>query len=1113
MPVFFLHKVKAIFFIPVKCRLVLLKRTLIPVKSLLLAEMMSLAREVVHPCKRREYTFTCLVCPLSGVKYSAIPILAILSEDNTVTIVKINQPTISMRKSVLFILLCMSGVSAYAQQVLKGTVKDATSRQPVPGATVKVVGKTTGVTTNEKGEFQIDVPANAQLQISSVGFENVTIAAKLIQAGPILMQIRLMDMKEAVVVGYGTQQKRNVTNSISTVKSTELTAEKNIASDFGKALQGRVPGVYIASREGTPGNAASIMIRGAQSVSAVATNPLIVIDGLVVDGNTISINSINPQDIESVEVLKDAASAAIYGARGSTGVIIITTKKGRANSKPTLNVNMYTGVNNVPTSRHMMNTAEYASAFDDSRNNRIGDIDNKLANPGNLTAGQIKQLNDEKTVLKNQLAGFNVADRSIDWLDRIKHKNAPVNNLQASMSGGGDRNNYYMSLGRYAETASMGSGRYERITGRLDVTQQVNNWLKVNGNINITQGVNKDMSNPIIAAMSARPDTPEDPIILPDGMLGYYIGIQQHPLGAMMDNKNKNKTNIYLGSLSADLQLMKELSFRSAFNATKYNGLSINFMPPTGYQGYFNNGVFKTTGTDNFSYNFDNYFTYNKRISKLGINATLGYTYYSNELNSFGYELYGFPKIDNITGGGAAATYGSTANIGSMNTNNREISDAYFFRTGLDWEGKYLLNASIRRDGSSKLAKDNRYSWFPSVSAGWDMSRESFLSDVKVVNQLKLRTSYGMSGNMRPLGYFDSRNLMKATSYVGNQALILNTIVGNPSIRWERTKQLDAGVDVALLNNRITFTADYYNKTTDGLMTSNDVSWIYGAGNMPDNIGSIRNYGVDLQLAVSSRQGATIGWRVSTNMNINRNKILSMKDSTALFGALVFGGPQSRSKVGQPVGSVMLFESQGVDPQTGDMIYTDRNKDGRWDSNDYVSVPIALPTFTGGTTLTLSYKRFTLDALFTYVVGNKVYDYYEQTLRNYSLDYTGAMPNKFDNLANRWKKPGDVSDVPRAITGVHGAGQTADWNSKPSTQFITDASYMRLRNISLAYVVPAAVLQKAKINQVRVYASMENVFTITKYKGFDPEAVSNTGIVSTNLPNPRAAVIGIDLTF
>ncbi|MBO9732842.1 MAG: SusC/RagA family TonB-linked outer membrane protein [Chitinophaga sp.] len=1018
-----------------------------------------------------------------------------------------------MRKSFLFILLCMSGISAYAQQILKGTVKDAVSHQPVPGATVKVIGATKGATTNDKGEFELNVPANAQLQIISIGFENVVIAASLIKAGPIMMQMKAIHLTDAVVIGYGVQQKSNLTTAISTVKADALSSEKNIASDFGKALTGRVAGVFVASKDGAPGGTPNILIRGSQSINATYANPLIVVDGLILEGNTVSINNINPQDIESIEVLKDAASAAIYGARGSTGVIIVTTKKGKLNSKPSLNINMYTGVNNVPTSRHMLNTTEYTSAFNDSRNNRISDIDALLANPDGLLPARISQLKNEKNTLQSQLNGLHMANRSIDWLDRIKNKNAPVNNLQASMSGGGEKNNYYMSLGRYAEAATMGTGNFERYTGRLDLTQQVNNWLKVNGNINITQSVRKNVSNPVVTAFNARPDTPEDPVLNPDGSLGYYVGQQQHPLGAMMDNNNKDKNNVYFGSLSADVKLMSGLSFRSAFNATKFNDLNIAFSPATGYLGSFNKGIFKNQSVDNFSYNFDNYFTYTKRIRRLGINSTLGYTFYNNELNYYAYDIYSFPKVDGITGAGSGASYGSPFNIGSYNNNYKEVSDAYFLRTGFDWDGKYLLNASLRRDGSSKLSAHSRYAWFPSVSGGWDMARENFLAGSRIINQLKIRSSYGMSGNIRPLNYFDAQNLLNATSYMGNSALMLGTTIGNPGIRWERTRQVDAGVDVTLLNNRVTFTADYYNKTTDGLLSANNISYIYGAASIPDNIGVIRNYGVDLELAVSSRAGAAFSWKVESNMNINRNLLVSLKDSLISYGAFTFGGPYSRAKVGQSLGSVQVYESMGVDPQTGDMLYKDQNKDGKWDSNDMITVPVALPKFTGGTNITLSYKKITVSALFNYVAGNKIYDFYEQTLRNYDLDYYGVMPNKFDIINKRWKQKGDITDVPRAVTGVHGAGQTTDWNSRPSTQFIYDASYVRLRNLTVAYELPADLLAKAKITRARLYASAQNVFTITKYIGFDPEAAANTGIVTSNLPNPRSAVIGIDLSF
>gem|GEM_PF-216500 len=995
---------------------------------------------------------------------------------------------------------------------VKGKIVD---ERGSPLAGVYVVEKETGkgTATNEKGEFQLHVPFNAQLQISSVGFENILIKAGLVPSGPVLMKVRAVGLSGAVVIGYGTQQRANVTTSIAAVNSTALTPEKNIVSDIGKALQGRVAGVFVASTNGTPGNTPNILIRGAQSISVTNTNPLFVIDGLVADGGSISLNTINPQDIESIEVLKDAASAAIYGARGSTGVIIITTKRGKQNSKPVFSVNAYAGVNNIPTSRRMLTTDEYASAFQDARNNRIADIDQLLANPVGISPAQISQLKNERAKYNSQLADLKLADRSTDWIDAIKHKNAPINNIQVSMSGGGEKNNYYMSFGRYNEVAAMGTGQFERYTGRLDVTQVVNPWLKINGGIAVNQSANRGVSNPISYAFAARPDMPKDPIFNADGSLGYYVGSQQHPLGVMLDNNNSSKTNTYNGKLVLDITFNKSLQFRSAFNGVKYNTISRTFNSPLYYAGSFQNGAFKLSGTDNFTYNFDNYFTYNKKVSKLDINGTLGYTFYSNDLNALGYDLVGFPRIDGINGASAAGGYGSNFNIANYNLSSDETSDAWFMRGGLAWAGKYLLNASIRRDGSSKLTGDNKYSWFPSVSAGWDIAKEGFLVSNRMINQLKLRGSYGISGNIRPVGFWDTKNLLLSTTYMGVPALQINGI-GNPNIHWERTRQIDAGLDAAFLNNRLSLSLDFYNKTTDGLMSRNDISWVYGSSSIPDNIGNIRNQGMDVELTYGSRVASKFTWKISTNLNLNRNKILSLKDSLTNYGALVFGGPGSKAKVGQPVGSVMVYESLGVNPQTGDMMYKDQNKDGKWDANDMITVPVALPKFTGGTTVTLGYKGVTIEALFSYVVGNKVYDYYEQTLRNYDLDAaTGVMPNKFDIVNSRWKKPGDITDVPRAITGPHGAGNTADWNYRPSTQFIYDASYVRLRNLMVSYSLPAPILSKVKMNGARLYIAAQNVFTRTKYIGFDPEAVSNTGVVTTNLPNPRATIIGIDLSF
>lgn len=1017
-----------------------------------------------------------------------------------------------MKHVYLLSLACMLSTAAFAQQVIRGTVRDSITRAPIPGATIKVVNGTGGVTANEKGEFELRVPKNAQLKISSIGFESILIPAAAV-VRPIMLTTSAMQLKSTVVVGYGTQQRRNLTTSISSIGAKDLAAENNIVSDVGKALQGRIPGVFVASTSGTPGNAPNIQIRGVQSARATDANPLIVIDGLVVEGGTIALNSINPQDIETIDVLKDAASAAIYGARGSTGVIIITTRKGRTGAKPGFSVNAYTGFNNVPTTRRMLTSEEYASAFNDSRNNRIADINTILANPVGLTPQQISRLESERTRLGSEVSGLKMADRNIDWIDRVKNKTAPVSNIQASMNGGGEKNNYYLSIARYSEAAAIGTGRFERYTGKIDVSQQVGNWLKLGGNINLSQGVNKDNSYPLVSALNARPDTPEEPVRREDGSLGYYVGQQQHPLGEMMEHNNKRKQQTWFGNLSADVKLHKNLQFRSQLAANKYNINSSDFQSPLGYLGYFNKGTFKMSGQDNFNYNFDNYFTYTNRWKDLGLNATAGYTFYSRESTYFGYELNGFPRVTGITGGAAGAAYGSVGSIGALNGNEKETSEAYFARMGVDYKDRYLLGASLRTDGSSKLTGSNRYSWFPSVSAGWDVARENFMLRQKMVNHLKLRASYGLSGNIRPLPLNGAEDLMTGTSYVGDAALKMRDLVGNPNVRWEQTKQFDAGIDAAFFNNRVQLTVDYYNKTTDGLLTSRNIPWEFGAMSIPYNVGNIRNKGFDLELSVASASGSALSWRVETNMNLNRNEVLSLADSIMPFGTFIFGGPQSTVKVGQSVGSVQVYRSLGVNRETGDMMYDDLNKDGAINNKDFITVPIAIPKFTGGTTLSFGYKGVSVEALFNYVVGTKVYDYYEQSLRNYDLDWFGVMPNKFDIVNSRWRKPGDETGVPRAVAGAHGPGNMVNWNYLPSTQFIYNASYVRLRNLTVGYELPKTLLQRLQINRAKVYASAQNLFTITKYIGFDPEAASNSGIVSSNLPNPRAMVLGIDLSF
>jgi TonB-linked SusC/RagA family outer membrane protein len=1022
-----------------------------------------------------------------------------------------------MRKLLLTGVCQLMLLAAFAQpKTIQGMVQDEETGQPLSGISVQVKKTRIGTITDASGHFALQVDSKMDpviLVISSIGFapKEMTISSAQTTMTAIRLLKAIKANEEIVVVGYGSQNRSRVTSSISKVNVGMLSPEKNVVSDIGKALQGRVPGLFIASTEGTPNSGKTIQIRGVQSQNAFQSSPLIVIDGLIIDNNTFNLNSINPQDVESVEVLKDAASAAIYGARGSTGVILITTKKGRLNSKTAFSVNSYYGFNNVPTSRSLLGTDDYRAVFTESRQNRNKDIDVQLA-AGGLTAAQIAQLNTEKTTLGNAINNIVLADRSNNWLEKIKNKNAPVNNLQVSMNGGSDKTQYYMSLGHYGEANSMGTGKFDRYSGRLDLTQKVNNWLKLGGNLAFNRNVSKDYSYPLSTALQTRPDTPDEPVLNADGSYGYYVGFQQHPFGVMRDNNNNAKDNNLTGTITLDLTFNKNLSFRSLVAGSKADGNSYTYHSPFTYLGR-PNGTASVRAAETFYYNLDNYFTYNGNWKKLGATATLGQSFYSYESRNYGYDLAGFSSAAGIYGPGAASSYGSTFGIASNNSFAKEYSESYFLRGNIDWDGKYLFGASIRTDGTSKLIKDYRYSWFPSVSAGWVVSREDFFRDISFINNLKLRASYGQTGNIRPVGYFDAQNLIVAGSYLNTPSLLISGVSGNDAIKWESTTQYDAGIDLTVLKNRLSIIFDIYKKKTEGLLTSNFPPMSSGFSTKRDNIGAIQNTGYEVEVTYSSDKSRDFHWDVSANVGVNHNKILSLRDSVMSYGTFIFGGPQSQIRVGQPVGSVLVLNSQGVNPQTGDMMYEDVNKDGTINNRDYINVPIALPKFSGGFNLNLNYKGFDLSGLFTFVYGNKIYDYYEQTLREYNTDFFGVMPNKFDVVNKRWKQPGDVTDIPRAIVGVHGPQKTSNWNFQPSTQFIYNASYLRLRNLSFGYELPKSLVSKINITGARVYLAAQNVFTTTKYIGFDPETVSSSGIVSSNSPQARSMVFGIDFSF
>jgi len=568
-------------------------------------------------------------------------------------------------------LVILSQVPKPILMEVRGKVTDFNGN-PLPYVNVILKGTTVGTATDDNGMFSIDAKKGDVLVFSMIGYG---LKEVIIGDGPMNVTLVVVAslLDEVQVIGYGTQKRTKVTGAISTLNSAALSPEKNISSNIGKTLQGKIPGLFIASTDGTPNSQPNIQIRGVQSAIASMANPLLVVDGLIVENNTLSLNNINSQDIESVEILKDAASAAIYGARGSTGVIIITTKKGKINSKPTINVNSYYGFNNVQTNRNLLSTDEYKMAFTESRQNRIGDIDKKLIESG-LSPDEIFFLNVEKSTLNSEIKNLNLSDRSTNWLEKIKNKNAMQHNLMANMTGGNEKTQYYMSLGRYREDNTIGTGRFQRYSGRIDIYQKVTNWLKVGGNIAFTNNTSTDFTSPLVYALEARPDSPYELEYNPDGSYAYYVGQQYHPLGVMADHRNSIKQNNLTGVLTMEVTINKNLTFRSLFAGNKADGSSYNYNSPLSYIGRYIKGSAGVRNSEGFNYNSDNYFTYEGKLKKLTTTITLGQSFYSTEQRSYGYDLQNFPPSIAIYGTGAGWDYGTLNNKPYLNNFYYEYS-------------------------------------------------------------------------------------------------------------------------------------------------------------------------------------------------------------------------------------------------------------------------------------------------------------------------------------------------------------------------------------------------------------------------------------------------------
>jgi len=874
--------------------------------------------------------------------------------------------------------------------VVTGLVKDK-GGMPLPGVTILLKGTQLGGVTDADGNFRLTLPGNTEhvLIFSFVGMKTREIKVNDAKPLTVVMEEDAREMDEVVVVAYGTQLKRNVTGSIASVD--DFKPQESQVGNVITGLQGRVSGLWVRKLSGDAGANPEFVIRGHQS-SNLSVQPLIVIDGMIVDGTSnFNLNNIAPQDIESIEVLKDAASSAMYGSRGAMGVILITTKKGKFNSKPVVNLSAYYGWASTPFNYRMLNAEEYEMVFREGRENRIADIRSQLA-AGGLSAGEQATLQEEIATWRAQMNTLNMGKQEVDWLDYVIPNSAAKSDIH--LNGGNDKTTYYFSVGRTAEENTIGKGDYSRLNTKLALTSQVYKWLKLSADISVTQSVKKryTSSADVLRMGEIRPDTPEEPLYDEDGRWDWYFGYRDHPVLALTDNNNKEKIVNTTGNFGVDINLIKGLVWTSRLAGTINNRRYESFNGPKTYDGI---------DYDGHSITANSFLNYNVDIQKLNIAATLGYEYNENYSKSYVMDIGGFPDIPGLEGPANGSEYlWADWNI-SGNTRWTERSESYFFRANLSYNRKYLLGFSIRRDGTSKLAKENRYSNFPAVSAGWVISDEAFMSRQHVINLLKLRTSYGMTGSITNVSMADCYDRLSSDIYWGKPALSVASTLGNPDLQWEKTNQVDVGVDLALFQNRLTLIAEWYLKRTSGMMNSEPLpSSTGGYTSRKINAGTIRNSGVDLALNFQHHFTKDWGLTAGINMNINRSKVIDLPVDNWAYSSAYYGGgntPRPRLKIGQSFGALEMYRALGLD-ERGDIIYDDVSGNGSIDAADKVIIDNLTPKFTGGLNLGVSWKNLSLFGQFSFTYGGKIYNLDEQLLRSTELGYDDVMKNKPDYI-------------------------------------------------------------------------------------------------------------------
>jgi TonB-dependent starch-binding outer membrane protein SusC len=982
----------------------------------------------------------------------------------------LNSVLMKRKYITLLLLVLLTGV-AFAQRItVTGTVRSVMEDNiSMPGVTIMVEGTSQGTITDTDGRYVIEVAPDATLVFSYVGMETQTVPVQGRTVIDVGLRMDISRLGEVVVVGYGTESSRLISGSLGVVGEGEI-RDVPLRTVDG-VLQGRSAGVQISQSSGTPGSAASVRIRGNSSITA-GNEPLYVIDGIpMTTGNygqvgfsgqgITALADINPNDIESITVLKDASAAAIYGARATNGVILITTRRG-ARKETTVNFNASVGMQQVVKLQEMLNAEQWH--------------DYRGTQP---TAGQ--PLVDT------------------DWLSEV-FRTAPMSNYELSASGGSENTNFFLSGSYFDQEGILLGTSYERMNARLNLDHRISDRASLGASFGASYSLNHrvegDQSlNGVLPNALTMP--PIHPVFNEDGSYNEN-GPYANPVAIGKEAINEAHSYRAIGNAFLDYRILDNLSFNTKWGFDMLSLREHSYDPPTTRQGARSNGIGLEAQNNVLNIVSNNVLRYVNTFAALhNVEALAGYSFeifqrrnqFSRGVDFPGPYFQYISEAATITDAYARAV-------------NRGIN-SYFGQARYNYDYKYILSFSGRVDGSSKFGENNRYGFFPAASMAWRISEEAFFRALgSPVNELRIRASYGLTGN-DGIPDFAYLNLYRGGANYLGQAGIAPSQLPNPDLKWETTTQRNIGFDMGLWNDRLEVSFDYYNNHTRDLLFSRPVSMTSGYSSITSNIGELENKGVELSLTSVNVQSADFEWNSRLNLSRNRNKVLSLYKDQPLDN---LGRGSNSVRVDEPMGIFFGYRSLGVDPSTGEIVFDDVNGDGVINADDSVKIGEPNPDLIGGFTNNLRYKQFDLSVFLQFSYGNDIFNG-----NRLFIESMKGSDNQSIAVVDRWRQPGDQTHVPRVTE------TDPNNNNRISSRFIEDGSYLRVKNMTLSYTLRGNTAERLRIRSARLFVTGQNLLTFTNYSGMDPEVnyagADNLRIGTDFFTHPHARTISLGINL